>query len=214
MPDPDIPPVILDDDYIKDIKDQMPVMPAQWRQQLIKLGLTKAAIETLLDGEVEFPEAKLLSTLKTSLEDDKAYARSLANWTVNILIPHYRENEVTANDLTSRQKKLKATYLLVQNGELSSTNARVLVLHVSDSTELNEDIKIVAQAKGLIQVSDETEINKIVEQVLSQNTKAVEDVKKGEMKAIGFLVGQVMKLSQGKANPSLAQGLIKKQLSL
>ena len=67
---------------------------------------------------------------------------------------------------------------------------------------------------GKTQLSDEAEIQTIVTEVLSQNTKAAEDIKKGEMKAIGFLVGQVMAKSQGKANPQLAQDIIKKQLGL
>jgi aspartyl-tRNA(Asn)/glutamyl-tRNA(Gln) amidotransferase subunit B len=72
----------------------------------------------------------------------------------------------------------------------------------------------IAAGKNLLQVSDEGEIAKIVNQVLAENSAAAADVKNGEMKAIGFLVGQVMKLSAGKANPSLAQDLIKKQLDL
>jgi aspartyl-tRNA(Asn)/glutamyl-tRNA(Gln) amidotransferase subunit B len=70
----------------------------------------------------------------------------------------------------------------------------------------------IAADKNLIQVSDEGEIAGIVAQVINENAKAAEDVKNGEMKAIGFLVGQVMKLSKGKANPQMATDLIKKQL--
>ena len=81
-------------------------------------------------------------------------------------------------------------------------------------TKTGEDPEKIAEAKNLLQVSDEGEIAKIVEQVLGENSKAAEDVKNGEMKAIGFLVGQVMKQSKGKANPALAQELIKKQLGL
>jgi aspartyl-tRNA(Asn)/glutamyl-tRNA(Gln) amidotransferase subunit B len=76
------------------------------------------------------------------------------------------------------------------------------------------DPEKIATNRNLLQVSDEGEIAKIVGQVLGENAKAAEDVKNGEMKAIGFLVGQVMKLSQGKANPQLAQELIRKQLGL
>jgi aspartyl-tRNA(Asn)/glutamyl-tRNA(Gln) amidotransferase subunit B len=65
-----------------------------------------------------------------------------------------------------------------------------------------------------MQVSDEEEIEKIVAEVLAENAKAAEDVKKGEIKAIGFLVGQVMKKSRGQANPQMAQELIKKQLGI
>jgi aspartyl-tRNA(Asn)/glutamyl-tRNA(Gln) amidotransferase subunit B len=133
---------------------------------------------------------------------------------VNILIPHYREEDVVANDVIERINNLRATYQQTKDGKLSSTNAKTLVIHVSDSVDVSEDITVVAQDKGLIQVSDESEIARIVEQVISDNPKAAEDVKNGEMKAIGFLVGQVMKVSQGKANPSLAQDLIKKQLGL
>ena len=76
------------------------------------------------------------------------------------------------------------------------------------------DPEQVATDKNLIQVSDEGAIIAIVDQVLADNAKAAEDVKNGEMKAIGFLVGQVMKASQGKANPAMAQELIKKQLGI
>jgi aspartyl-tRNA(Asn)/glutamyl-tRNA(Gln) amidotransferase subunit B len=92
-----------------------------------------------------------------------------------------------------------------------STNCWALT---NSARTLPEDIESFATEHGFIQVSDEGEIAKIVEQVLAENPKAAEDVRNGEMKAIGFLTGQVMKASKGKANPSLAQTLIKKQLGL
>ena len=73
---------------------------------------------------------------------------------------------------------------------------------------------IIAKERDLLQVSDEGAIEAIVADVLHANPKAAEDVKNGEMKAIGFLVGQVMKESKGKANPGVTQKLIKKQLGL
>jgi aspartyl-tRNA(Asn)/glutamyl-tRNA(Gln) amidotransferase subunit B len=76
------------------------------------------------------------------------------------------------------------------------------------------DPEQIAADKNLIQVSDEGEIAGIVAQVINENAKAAEDVRNGEMKAVGFLVGQVMKLSKGKANPQMATDLIKKQLGL
>jgi aspartyl-tRNA(Asn)/glutamyl-tRNA(Gln) amidotransferase subunit B len=77
---------------------------------------------------------------------------------------------------------------------------------------LSVSIEKHAEAKDFIQVSDTAEVTAIVDQVIADNPKAAEDVRGGEMKAIGFLVGQVMKLSKGKANPSLAQELIKQRL--
>jgi aspartyl-tRNA(Asn)/glutamyl-tRNA(Gln) amidotransferase subunit B len=214
MPDPDLPPIVLDEAYLAEIKASMPVMPDEWREHLGKLGLDRAAIETLLDAELEFPEAHLLAGLEAALEKDKAFAGNLAKWIVNILVPHYREDGVISNDTLERLNNFYATYLSAQSGELSSNNAKTLVIHVSDSVNVSEDIKAVAQEQGLIQVSDEGEIAKVVAKVLADNAKAAEDVKNGEMKAIGFLVGQVMKQSQGKANPQMAQELIKKQLGI
>jgi len=76
------------------------------------------------------------------------------------------------------------------------------------------DPEVIAVEMKLIQVSDETAIEKIVDKVIKENPKAAEDVKNGEVKAIGFLVGQVMAKSQGQANPQIAQQLIKKSLGL
>jgi aspartyl-tRNA(Asn)/glutamyl-tRNA(Gln) amidotransferase subunit B len=100
---------------------------------------------------------------------------------------------------------------LVSANKLSSTAAKDVLAEMLKNGGGPEQI---AADKNLLQVSDEGAIAKIVEQVLADNPKAAEDVKNGEMKAIGFLVGQVMKQSQGKANPALAQDLIKKQLGL
>lgn len=214
MPDPDIPPIIIEQKYIDKIKNEMPVMPEGWRKRLNSLGLDQPSIELLLDAELEFPTAKLLSSLESALKDDEKFSQTLANWMVNVLIPHYREEGVSANDIEERFHSFKSAYSLTQDNKLSSTNAKILVLHINDSADTQEDINVVVEKKGLIQVSDEGEIAKVVEKVIEENPKAAEDVKGGEMKAIGFLVGQVMKASKGKANPSLAQQLIKKQLGI
>jgi aspartyl-tRNA(Asn)/glutamyl-tRNA(Gln) amidotransferase subunit B len=108
----------------------------------------------------------------------------------------------------------KAIADLIDSGKLSSTNAKVLIIELLAVDALPGDIAAHAEQKGYIQESDEAAILAVVDKVLADNTKAAEDVRAGEMKAIGFLVGQVMKESRGKANPALAQQLIKKQLGL
>jgi len=100
---------------------------------------------------------------------------------------------------------------MVSDNQLSSTAAKDVLAEILVN---GGEPKAVAEKLNLLQVSDEGEIAEIVEGVLKDNEQAANDVKNGEMKAIGFLVGQVMKASQGKANPGLAQELIKKQLGL
>jgi aspartyl-tRNA(Asn)/glutamyl-tRNA(Gln) amidotransferase subunit B len=100
---------------------------------------------------------------------------------------------------------------MVADNKLSSTAAKEVLAEVLAN---GGDPEQIATSKNLIQESDEGAIAEIVAKVLADNPKAAEDVKNGEMKAVGFLTGQVMKQSQGKANPALAQQLIKKQLGV
>lgn len=212
MPDPDIPPIVISDEYVAKIKKEMPVMPQEWRKRLSSLGLSSLHIETLLEGEIEIEELSFLPVIEANLEDPKK-AKFLANWYVNTLIPLAKEGEFKLGKNDDARLELEI-YDLVQANKLSSTNAKQLFTEIAGQTALPEDIENYATEKGYIQVSDEGEIAKIVERVLAENEKAANDVKNGEMKAIGFLVGQVMKNSKGKANPSMAQDLIKKQLGL
>lgn len=226
FPDPDLPPIVLTDEYIAEVKAEMPVMPDEWRSRLSSLGLDRAQIETLLDAQVEYADEGYLPLLERAL-DDVGFAKQLANWLVNLDIPFIRENRATTG--VDRFQLYTEVADLVNSGKLSSTNAKALIayllraqpktvdsgpVHIDGSSSITVTAEVVAKEKGYIQVSDEAEIQKIVEQVLADNPKPVEDVQKGEMKAIGFLVGQVMKASKGKANPALAQQLIKKQLGI
>ncbi|MFA5003903.1 MAG: Asp-tRNA(Asn)/Glu-tRNA(Gln) amidotransferase subunit GatB [Candidatus Saccharimonadales bacterium] len=212
MPDPDLPPVTLTDEYIENVRAEMPVMPAEWRQRLESLGLDEAQVETLLEAEIEDEQTGYLPLIEMNL-DKPEEAKFLANWFVNLEIPLRRENKLP-HDLkdTERADAYLQVYALIKASKLSSTNAKSLLADLLSTDVLPESFEKFAEEKGYIQVSDESEITKIVVQVLSDNPKAAEDVKAGEMKVIGFLVGQVMKLSKGKANPSMAQDLIKKQL--
>lgn len=212
MPDPDLPPVTIDAEYVDKIRSEMPIMPNEWRERLSKLGLNYAQIETLLEGEIENEAYSYLPNIEQHF-DQPDFVKFLANWYVNVMIPLVRDDKFKLSGDAHLQLE-KEIYELLSVNKLSSTNAKSLFAKVSEFGTLPENIENFATEHGFIQVSDEGEIAKIVEQVLAENTKAAEDVKSGEMKAIGFLTGQVMKASQGKANPSLAQDLIKKQLGV
>jgi aspartyl-tRNA(Asn)/glutamyl-tRNA(Gln) amidotransferase subunit B len=212
MPDPDLPPIELDDKYIDGIRSEMPIMPNEWRERLGKLGLNMAQIETLLEGEIEHETFGYLANIDQHF-DQPEFVKFLANWYVNVMIPLVRDGKFKLPGDAHLQLE-KSIYDLLNANKLSSTNAKSLFAKIAEFGTKPENIEDFATEHGFIQVSDEGEINAIVEQVLAENAKAAEDVKNGEMKAIGFLTGQVMKASKGKANPSLAQDLIKKQLGL
>ncbi len=214
MPEPDLPPVELSENYIETIEAEMPVLPEQWRQRLSKLGLDDSYTDTLLDAEVEHEAVSYLPLIEENLHN-KELAKQLANWFVNIEIPLRSEGKIEASlkDAQRSEVYLEVYELLKQN-KLSSTNAKALLNTLFKQDIKPESIEKYAEEQGLIQVSNEDEIIKIVEEVIKENPSAAGDIKKGETKAIGFLVGQVMKKSLGKANPELAQKLIKRQVGL
>ena len=203
MPDPDIPPVIISEDFIAKVKSEMPDLPDDYRKKFKDIDIDSKVVEDI----IAVPEsAKLVS--KVFEKAGAEHARRVAFW---MMLNQEDDETVDKNDIKASEDNLIKLSELVSANMLSSTAAKEVLADILVS---NKDPEEVAKAKNLLQVSDEGEIAKIVEQVLADNAKAAEDVKNGEMKAIGFLVGQVMKLSQGKANPSLAQDLIKKQLGL
>lgn len=219
FPDPDLPPVVLTDEYVAQVKSEMPIMPDEWRTRLSSLGLSRSDIEILLDAQIEFSELHYLQLLVQAMPDPD-FTRQLIKWLVNTELPCLRAHDPQKMlARVDRHVMYRGVYQLLQENKLSSTNAKSLIEAVITETPVSMppqdlDIESVAKAKGLIQESDEGAIAEVVASVLSENAKAAEDVKNGEMKAIGFLVGQVMKQSQGKANPQLAQELIKKQLEI
>jgi len=216
MPDPDLPPIELTDDMIETVRQEMPILPAEWRKRLLTLGLDKAAMETLLEAELDDPEVHYLPLIE-EVTGDHTFIKALANWFVNIEVPLRRDAASTMNPAITNQGRLalyRAVAVLVAAGKLSSSNAKLLITKVLTGTGQVQDIEAFAKQHNLIQESDSGAIEAIVKKVIEENPKAAEDVKNGEMKAIGFLVGQIMKQSQGRANPGLAQDIIKKQLGL
>ncbi|HLB66144.1 MAG TPA: Asp-tRNA(Asn)/Glu-tRNA(Gln) amidotransferase subunit GatB [Candidatus Saccharimonadales bacterium] len=214
MPEPDIPPIELDDNFMDKIEASMPVLPNEWRQRLKSLGLDKSLIETLLEAEVEHEDITYLMFVEEILEN-KVSAIQLVNWMVNIEIPLTRELGKT---LVPQSDKWALVYEpimnLVDDDKLSSTSAKSLIKQVLTQGKAPENMEKYADEQGYIQNSSEKEIEKIVAEVIKENPKAAEDVRKGQDKATGFLVGQVMKKSLGKANPELAQRIIKKSLGV
>lgn len=212
FPDPDIPPITITQQYIDQVKAEMPVSPAQWRQRLAELKLDEPAIETLLDAEIEDEHVGYLPLIEASLNIPD-FARMLANWFINTEIPLRRTTEVALPLKDAERIELyQALHSLIMANQISSSNAKLLIADVLALDSVPEDIADFAKQKGYIQLSDESAIAQIVADVIAANPQAAADVKAGELKAIGFLTGQVMKASKGQANPGLAQNLIKQQL--
>ncbi len=199
FPEPDVPPVELEDEYIDKIKKELPMLPPAIRMQLSQIDLESPVIEDLLD----MPE--VIPIILEVLSSGKEHARRAAFWLIQSVQTEGNE-QAQPNINAGRITQLSQ---MVETGQLNSTSARQIFAEMAKSPD---SPKAIAERLDVLQVSDENELEEIVKKVIEQNPKAAEDVKKGEEKAVGFLVGQVMKLSGGKANPALVQAIIKKSL--
>ena len=164
-------------------------MPAELRVKLQPANLQESQIESL----IEEPELAQFAVRLT--DTNRKLAKTVINWITGELTKLVSESTVLWSEVTAAQQQLLKLAHMVKTGQLSSTGAKELLV---DVVKAQRDPKPLAQEKNLLQVSDESAIEKIVAEVLAENEKAANDVRNGEMKAIGFLVGQVMAKSKGK----------------
>lgn len=199
MPDPDIPPIVLSDEEIAEMQSTVGDLPADYRKAFEPLNLDSSVVGALLATRT------FADTVKTVQQKGGNHAVRIANWFASTIVDDANVegvlNEAGIFELSE----------MVEANELSSTAAKEIFQVILFTTQ---SARSVAEAKNLLQVSDEGAIAAIVDEVLADpaSAKAVEDIKAGNDKAIGFLVGQIMKKSQGKANPALAQKLIRERL--
>lgn len=202
MPDADIPPIVLSDDDIATVQADVPKLPGVYREEFQALGVDKSVVGSLL-AHREY--AEMVSSV---LARDTKAAKRVANWVASSLS---NDEEISDNIYVASTNDLIALATMTDASEISSNAASELF---NDLMVGKTDPRTLAEQKNLLQVSDEGAVAAIVDEVLADpaSQKSVEDIRAGKDKAIGFLVGQVMKKSKGKANPAMAQKLIKERL--
>lgn len=203
MPEPDLPPINLTAEFIETESAKLPLMPTDYRKKFG--GVLKAEIlEVLLDY------AELMKKLA---EIDEKYVVAIANLFTSVLLAEEKSAEYL-NDLPAT-KQLNDLAEMNEKKELSSTATKEVFLRLFDPQMKGRDTKVIAKELGLIQENDLGALEAIVDTVLAkpETQKAQADFKAGEEKVIGFLVGQVMKESHGKANPSAVQDILRKKLA-
>lgn len=201
MPDADIPPIVLTDEEISEIQASVPKLPGEYREEFSRLGVDKSVVNTVLAKQL------LAEMVSQVLAKDEKAAKRVANWVASNLTV---EDDIQLESI-ARIDDLLELSAMTEKSEISSNAASELFNDLMAGATAPREL---AEKKNLLQVSDEGAIAAIVDEVLADpaSQKAVEDIKAGNDKAIGFLVGQVMKKSKGQANPGLAQKLIRERL--
>lgn len=209
MPDPDIPPIVLDKEQVRAIQAETPMLPSEYRLKWASLGLDKSVINSLLANQVF---AEVVTEIQQQSGDN--LAKRVAHWFVSSVSASAQEESdgtSISNIVYPETEDLVELANMAESDEVSSTNAKELFsLLLGGATSPRQ----LAVAKKMIQVSDENAIKRVVDEVLADpdSQASISDFKAGKEKAIGYLVGQVMKKSQGQANPALAQKLLREKL--
>lgn len=206
MPEPDVPPIVLEQSYVDKVAAEMPLMPADYRSKFGVLNLDDSATEAIINYPV------LAKRLAEVCEKDVKLAPRVANWFASVLLA---EENLDKDFSLATGAELTELSEMVEKKELSSTAAKEVLLEMYDHKNTSKTPHQLAKEMNLLQENDTDALSAIIDEVLAmpECAKAAEDVKNGEMKAIGFLVGQVMKKSQGKANPASVNELIRSKLS-
>lgn len=218
FPEADVPPIVLTHEHIDAVKAAVePNLPRNIRATLTAKGLGQQEVNTLLVADA-FANGEGYIKRLGELDDAEAI-RFAANWMINRDIAEHQKGQEEgvlsirkADELPSADQ-LSAIHALFKTKELSSNNAdKLLGLIASESN--GQDAQAMAKDLGMLQVNDTHALETIIASVIGNpaNAKAVADVRSGQEKAIGFLVGQVMKESRGQANPGIVRELIAKKL--
>ncbi len=205
FPEPDIPPLVLTEHLKKQVHDKLPSLVTDVRARLQEAGLSKTKIEALIN----VPRiARLQATVVEEVTDYDLQTR-IANWLASEVVRDVRDDAFDWNDFTLAVPQLRELAEMNAGGELNSSAAKQILAELITSEQSPREI---AEAKNLIQTSDTGEMETIIDQVIADNPKAAQDVREGKTQAIGYLAGQVMKASQGKANPQIAKDMLQQKL--
>ena len=203
FPDPDLLPLELNDDFINEIKKEIPELPDEKKKRFIEKFNLSSYEANILVSDIEtskyFEDVSKNSDVKLA-----------TNWITGELFAllNNKSIEITESPITS--ENLAKLINLIKDGTISGKIAKTVFEIMADS---GKDPKKIVEEKGLKQQSDPKELEKIIDKVISDNPKNVEAYKSGKVKLFGFFVGQVMKQSNGKANPQLVNEILKKKLN-
>jgi aspartyl-tRNA(Asn)/glutamyl-tRNA(Gln) amidotransferase subunit B len=209
FPDPDLPPLMIDEDWIARVKSEMPELPAAMATRFISAYALPMYDADQLTYSLAF--ARYFETA-TDIAG-KENAKPIANWMLGELSAALNRYEIEIEDAPVSPEQLAALVMRVQDGTLSNKGGKEVfdALWQNGNRSAEAVDRLIAE-RGLQQISDTGALEKIVDDVLAQHPAVVAEFRAGKEKAFNSLVGQIMKASRGKANPVQVNALLKKKL--
>lgn len=205
FPDPDLLPVLIEESYIAEIKKNLPELPQQKRERFkIDFQLTE------YDADILTAEPELAFYFEEVVKISNIEAKLAANWISSELLGALNKNSLRFSDNPISTKQLAQLLQRITDNTISGKIAKDVFALMWQEGSMPD--KIIEQ-KGLKQITDTGEIEKIIDDIIANNPAQVEQYRAGKEKVFGFFVGQTMKASQGKANPEQVNTLLKKKLT-
>lgn len=204
FPEPDILPLKISDEWIQEIRDNLPELPADRRERYVsELGLPAYDAQVLTDSVAmsDFFEA----TIKQGAD-----VKQVSNWLMGEVSAYLNSKQVDLEDTALTPENLAEMIHLIDDGTISSKIAKKVFNEII--REDIADLRSFVEEKGLVQLSDPEKLLPIITDILDKNEQSIEDYKNGKGRALGFLVGQLMKETRGQANPGVANQLIKQEV--
>jgi aspartyl-tRNA(Asn)/glutamyl-tRNA(Gln) amidotransferase subunit B len=203
FPDPDLVPVVLSEDDIAAMRESLPELPDMKRKRFVEqYGLT------------EYDAANLCSSIRTARYFEEAVRgyenpKKIANWMLTELMRYLNEQKIEIDGCAVTSRMLRELFEILDSGVISGKIAKDVFNEMMSS---GRNAREIVEEKGLRQVSDAAELGGVIDKVLAGNRSVVDDYLGGKSKAFGFLVGQVMKLTKGTANPKLVNELLRERI--
>ncbi len=206
FPEPDIPPIRVEDSLIEDIKKTIPEMPHQRKQRYMDLGLEGEQADIFVEDSIRGNWFD--SFLK--LTSNKNEVKEAAKWVVGEISGQLEKRNQLISEMLFKQQDLLDLITLMQSKQISGTIAKEVINTIFEE---GGNAKEIISSKGLIQITDTNFVSDLAKKVIEENQKVVADISKNP-NAIKFLVGQVMRQSQGKVNPKVAEDELRKLLNI
>ncbi len=209
FPEPDLPPLIIDDEWLDAIKSSLPELPDQVKERFIEeFGITS------YDASILVRDRELATFFEKAARAYSGEPKKVANFVISDLLGILNEEKLGISEVLVKPEQIAELLSLVDNEVISLRVAREEVL--PEMLKSGKEPKTVVEEKGLVQISDESALKSVILKVFENNEKAVKQYKEGndkqKQKAVKYLIGQVMKETRGKANPKLLNRLIPEML--
>ncbi len=204
FPEPDLVPVVLEKEYIEGIKDDLPELAEQRAKRYVeKWGLPE------YDAELMTASLPLALFFEECVEKYKKDPKTVSNWIMGELMRLLKEKNVEAADIPFAPVYLADLLELIEDGTISGSAGKKVF---TEMFETGDEPRVLVERLGLSQISDEEALMDIVKGVMEKNPQSVADYRGGTKKAFGYIMGQIMRETKGKANPALVNKILKQLL--